>query len=44
MRNLMLFLIAFIAIVTFIRAFEKVDARTINNLSKQPVIEAVANN
>ena len=39
MRNLVLFLIAFIAVVTFMRAFEKAEAATLNDLPAQTVIE-----
>ena len=38
MRNLILLLIAFIAVVTFIRAFDRTE--TINDISNPPVIEA----
>jgi hypothetical protein len=37
MRKLMLLLIAFIAVVTFIRAFDRSDVQ--NNLSRQASIE-----
>ena len=40
----MLLLIAFLAVVTFIRAFDKADAETLNELSQQTVIEAHYNN
>ena len=43
MRNLVLFLIAFIAIVTFIRAFDKDDVE-LHDLSRQPVVENVRSN
>ena len=40
MRNLILFLIAFIAVVTFIRAFDRVDAEeALKELSPQTTIE-----
>ena len=39
MRNLVLFLIAFLAVVTFIRAFDKVEAGTLNNLSEKTAVE-----
>jgi len=39
MRYLILFLIAFIAVVTFFRTFDRVDAATINNVSQQTVAE-----
>jgi len=47
MRNLMLLLIAFIAVVTFIRAFDNkadADAETLHNLSRQSAVESVFNN
>jgi len=46
MRNLMLLLIAFIAVVTFIRAFDnKADADTeLHDLSRQSAVESVFNN
>ena len=46
MRNLILLLIAFIAVVTFIRAYDKADAATLINMTQQPAIEAgvIANN
>ncbi|MDR2718673.1 MAG: hypothetical protein LBB89_11510 [Treponema sp.] len=45
MRNLMLLLIAFIAVVTFIRAFDnKADADTLHDLSRQPAVESVFHN
>jgi hypothetical protein len=44
MRNLMLLLIAFIAVVTFIRAFDKTDAETLHDLSRQSAVESVFNN
>ena len=40
MRKLILLLIAFLAVVTFIRAFDKSDAETFNLMSRQAVIEA----
>ena len=40
MRNLVLLLIAFLAVVTFIRAFDKAGAETLNDLSQQTVVEA----
>ena len=39
MRNLVLLLIAFIAVVTFIRAFDKVEAETLNGMANQSAIE-----
>jgi len=46
MRNLMLLLIAFIAVVTFIRAFDKADTgvETLHELSRQSAVESVFNN
>jgi len=45
MRNLMLLLIAFIAVVTFIRAFEKADSDVeLRDLSRQSAVENVFNN
>ena len=44
MRNLILLLIAFIAVVTFIRAYDKTDAGTLNNLSQQSAVEFRINN
>ena len=41
MRNLMLLLIAFIAVVTFIRAFDKADAEALHDISQQPVVESI---
>ena len=38
-RNLVLFLIAFIAVVTFMRAFDKTEAETLHNLPAQAAIE-----
>jgi len=42
----MLLLIAFIAVVTFIRAFDKADAgaETLHELSRQSAVESVFNN
>ena len=40
MRNLLLILIAFIAVVTFIRAFDKTDVEALNTLSQQAAVEA----
>ena len=40
----MLLLIAFIAVVTFIRAFDKADAEALHDLSRQPAVESVFNN
>jgi hypothetical protein len=40
----MLLLIAFIAVITFIRAFEKADAEVLHDLSRQPAAESVFNN
>jgi len=39
MRNLVLFLIAFIAIVTFIRAFDRVEAEPLNDMPRQSAVE-----
>jgi hypothetical protein len=44
MRNLVLLLIAFIAVVTFIRAFDKDDAGTVHDLSRQTPVETILNN
>ena len=44
MRKLMLLLIAFIAVVTFIRAFDRAGAEVIDELPRQPVVEAAAGN
>jgi len=40
MRKLMLLLIAFIAVVTFIRAFDKGDSDDLLQASRQPSVEA----
>jgi len=40
----MLLLIAFIAVVTFIRAFDKADAEVLHDLSRQSAVESVFNN
>ena len=42
MRKLILLLIAFLAVVTFIRAYEKADSGTINKLP-QAAVEAEYN-
>jgi hypothetical protein len=44
MRNLILLLIAFIAVITFIKAFDKADAEALNNLPRQSAAEGVFNN
>ena len=44
MRKLMLLLIAFIAVVTFIRAYDKSDTVILDDLSRQTAIEAVHTN
>ena len=44
MRKLILLLIAFIAVATFIRAYDKHDAEAINNLSRQASVEIRLNN
>jgi len=44
MRNLILLLIAFIAVVTFIRAYDHVDQEAIGNLSRQAAVEMSINN
>jgi len=44
MRNLILLLIAFLAVVTFIRTFDRADAETLNRMSRQNVIESGLNN
>jgi len=44
MRNLILLLIAFIAVVTFIRAYDKIDQKAVNNLSRQAAVEIRLNN
>jgi hypothetical protein len=43
MRNLMLILIAFIAVVTFIRAFDN-SGTAVSGLAAEPVIEIDVNN
>ena len=43
MRNLILLLIAFIAVVTFIRAYDSTDTG-VNDLSRQTPIEIMLNN
>jgi len=44
MRNLMLLLIAFIAVVTFIRAFDKADTNAeLHDLSRPAAVESVFN-
>jgi hypothetical protein len=43
MRNLILLLIAFIAVVTFIRAFDKADAEALHDIPRQPAVESVIN-
>jgi len=40
MRKLILLLIAFIAVVTFIRAYDKADAGTQGDVSRQAAVEA----
>jgi len=44
MRNLVLFLIALFAVVTFIRAFDKDDAEVPHNLSRQAAVETILGN
>jgi hypothetical protein len=44
MRNLVLFLIALFAIVTFIRAFDKTDAEEFHDLSRQSAVETIMGN
>jgi hypothetical protein len=44
MRNLVLFLIALFAVVTFIRAFDKADAGELDDLSRQSAVETVLGN
>jgi len=44
MRNLMLLLIVFIAVVTFIRAFDKAEAGTLNEPPVQTTIERTHGN
>jgi hypothetical protein len=44
MRNLVLLLIALFAIVTFIRAFDKVEAGSLHDLPRQAAVESVLNN
>jgi hypothetical protein len=44
MRNLVLFLIAFIAVMTFIRTFDRVDAETLNDLPPQAAVENTLGN
>jgi hypothetical protein len=39
MRNLVLLLIAFLAVVTFIRAFDKTEAETLMTRSPQTTID-----
>ena len=39
MRNLILLLIAFIAVVTFIRAYDKNDTGSLNDLGQQASVE-----
>jgi len=44
MRNLMLLLIAFIAVVTFIRAFDKTDAEALHDITtRKAAVESVFN-
>ena len=44
MRKLMVLLIVFLAVVTFIRAYDKADAGTHHDYSRQDVIEVKINN
>jgi hypothetical protein len=44
MRNLVLFLIALFAVVTFIRAFDKSDDGTLHDLSRQSALETILSN
>jgi len=44
MRNLILLLIVFLAVVTFIRVFDRVDAETLSEKTRQTVLEARINN
>lgn len=44
MRKLMLLLIAFIAVVTFIRAYDKTDNGMMGNVSQQAAVEIRLNN
>ena len=39
MRKLILLLIAFIAVVTFIRAYDKTEPETLDNLAPQASVE-----
>lgn len=41
MRKLILLLIAFIAVVTFIRAFDKAEAEVLHDISRQPAVESI---
>jgi len=43
MKNLVLLLIALFAVVTFIRAFDRADAKTLHDLSRQPAVENILN-
>jgi hypothetical protein len=44
MRNLVLLLIIFIAVLTFIRAFDKVEAGTLNGLPVRAAVENTLGN
>ena len=44
MRNLILLLIAFIAVVTFIRAYDKTDVVALNDLSPPASVEVRISN
>jgi hypothetical protein len=40
MRNLLLILIAFLAVVTFIRAFDRSENDSLKDISRQAAVEA----
>jgi hypothetical protein len=44
MRNLILLLIAFMAVVTFIRAFDKADAEALHDIPQKAAVESIINN
>jgi hypothetical protein len=44
MRNLVLFLIALFAVVTFIRAFDNSDAGALHDVSRQSAVETMLGN
>jgi hypothetical protein len=44
MRNLILLLIAFMAVVTFFRAFDKADAEALHDISQKAAVESIITN